>query len=210
MMVKKGNPVLFLEIIDFKERKMNRKDFRRLIRNFFYTAFGYEPLFNSKRAMRGFSIIETITSLAVIGFVSFITLPTVIAQLTGYSIEGNANEISSALVVARLKAIETHMPHRVKFDLNSNPQQFIIQRGITSQGITIWVDNVTIEKIKGNVVISRVDDDKGREQSNGTGSIEFNSVGTPSRGVVYLKDNEGRKYTITLNAATGKITKIKG
>ena len=189
---------------------MNRKDFRRLIKNFFSTIFGYEPLCNSKRTMRGFTILETITSLAVIGFVSLISIPALMAQLTGCRIEGNANEISSALIFARLKAIETHMPHRVKFDLNSNPQQFIIQRGITSQGVTTWVDNVTIKKMEENVLINRVDNGNGRGESSGIGSIEFDSMGTPTRGMVYLKDNEGQKYTITLNAATGKITKIKG
>jgi prepilin-type N-terminal cleavage/methylation domain-containing protein len=189
-----------------KEGTMRRGTFR-LISTITNQLFGYGC---SGNKMSGLTLVEMLVSISVIGLISVITLPALMAQLTGCRIEGNANEISSALMVARLKAIETHMPHRVKFDLNSNPQQFIIQRGITSQGVTTWVDNVTINKMKENVVISRVDDDKSKGKSRGIGSIEFDSIGTPTRGVVYLKDNEGEKYTITLNAATGKITKIKG
>jgi Tfp pilus assembly protein FimT len=85
-----------------------------------------------------------IISLAIIGFVSLMALPTVIAQLAGYDIETSAKEISSALIVARVRAIDISMPHRVKFDLASTPQRFIIQKGTTSRGVTTWVDDVTI------------------------------------------------------------------
>ncbi len=112
---------------------MKTGDFKRLIKGS-----------GSKRAVQGFSMVEMIISLAIIGVVSLMALPSVIAQLVGYDIETSAKEISSALLVARVRAIDTRMPHRVKFDLNSNPQRFIIQKGTTSRGVTTWVDEVTI------------------------------------------------------------------
>ena len=184
-----------------------RKGTFRLISAINNQLFGYGC---SKNRMSGLTLVEMLVSITVIGLVSFITLPVVIAQLTGGSIEGNAKEISSALMIARVKSIETQTPHRVKFDLNSNPQKFIIQRGITSQGATTWVDNVTIKEMKENVVINRVDDNGGRDKTSGIGSIEFDRLGNPTKGVVYLEDNKSEKYTITLNAATGRVTKIKG
>ena len=163
-----------------------------------------------KGTMRGFTMVEMIMSLAVIGFVSVMALPTVIAQLAGYDIDISAKEISSALMVARVRAIETRMPHRVKFDLNSNPQRFIIQRGVTSRGITTWVDNVTISEIRGEVKINKVDDVRGEERTGGIGSVEFGPMGNPTKGVIYLEDNEGEKCMVALNIATGKVVKTKG
>ncbi len=185
---------------------MRRRTFR-LISAITNRLFGYGC---SGNKISGLTLVEMLVSITVIGLVSLITLPVVIAHLTGGSIEGNAKEISSALMIARVKAIETQTPHRVKFDLNSNPQKFIIQRGITSQGATTWVDNVTIKEMKENVVINRVDDNGGSEKTSGIGSIEFDHLGNPTKGVVYLEDNKSEKYTITLNAATGRVTKIKG
>ena len=164
----------------------------------------------SKKTMRGFSIVEIIMSLAIIGFVSLLALPAVIAQLAGYDIETSAKEISSALMVARVRAIDTRMPHRVKLDLNSNPQRFIIQRGVTSRGVTTWVDDVTMSEVKGDVKINRVDDVKGYGKTAGIGSIEFGPMGNPTKGVIYLEDSEGERCTVALNVATGKVAKIKG
>jgi len=163
-----------------------------------------------KRTMRGFTIVEMMVSLGIIGFVSVISLPALISQLAGYDIEKSAKEISSAMMVARIRAIETQMPHRLKFDLNSNPQKFIIQRGVTSRAVTTWTDDVTIKEMKEDIVINRVDDAKGKGKSSGIGSIEFSPVGNPTRGVVYLEDSKGERYTIAFNVATGKVTKTKG
>jgi Tfp pilus assembly protein FimT len=134
----------------------------------------------------------------------------VIAQLAGYDIETSAKEISSALIVARVRAIDTSMPHRVKFDLNSTPQRFIIQRGTTSRGVTTWFDDVSINEVRGDVTINKVDDVKGQGRTAGIGSIEFGSMGNPTKGVIYLEDSEGERCTVALNVATGKVGKIKG
>lgn len=189
---------------------MNTLGFKRLISNFFYNMCGYESLFNCKRAMGGFTILETITSLASIAFIMVTTLPALMAQLVSCDIEKSAKEISSALMIARLRAIETQMPHRVKFDLSSDPQRFIIQRGVTSRGVTTWVDDVSINEVKENIMINRVDDVKRRGRSSGIGSIKFSPKGNPTKGVVYLEDSKGERYTIALNVATGKVTKTKG
>lgn len=178
---------------------MQTKSFKRLIKRS-----------GIKRAMQGFSMVEMIMSLAIIGFVSLMALPAVIAQLAGCDIETSAKEISSALMVARVRAIETRMPHRVKFDLNSNPQRFIIQRGVVSRGITTWVDNVTISEIRGDAKINRVDDVKGYGKTGGIGSVEFCPMGNHINGVIYLEDSKGERYTVALNVATGKVAKTKG
>ena len=175
---------------------MKTGDFKRLIKGS-----------GSKRAVQGFSLVEMIISVAIIGFVSLMALPTVIAQLVGYDIETSAKEISSALQVARVRAIDTRMPHRVKFDLNSNPQRFIIQQGTTSRGVTTWVDEVTINEMRGDVTINRVEDVKGYGKTAGIGSVEFGPMGNPTKGVIYLEDSEGERYTVALNSASGKVVK---
>jgi len=175
---------------------MKTGDFKRLIKGS-----------GSKRAVQGFSLVEMIISVAIIGFVSLMALPSVIAQLAGYDIETSAKEISSALLVARVRAIDTRMPHRVKFDLNSNPQRFIIQQGTTSRGVTTWVDEVTINEMRGDVTINRVEDVKGYGKTAGIGSVEFGPMGNPTRGVIYLEDSEGERYTVALNSASGKVLK---
>ena len=154
--------------------------------------------------------MEMIIGLAFIGIVSAVALPAIMPQLSGCDIEKNAKEISTALMVARIRATETQMPHRVKFDLNSNPQKFVIQRGITSRGVTTWIDDIIMNEMQGEVKINRVDDVKVIGKTCGICSVEFGPIGNPTRGMIYLEDGKGEKYTITLNVTTGKVSKKKG
>ena len=185
---------------------MERKNFKKLI-NTTTQNLVCSNTRSCERAVRGFSLVEMIISLSIIGFVSLMALPSVIAQLAGYDIETSAKEISSALIVARVKAIDTRMPHRVKFDLASTPQRFIIQRGTTSRGVTTWIDDVTINEVRGDVKINRVEDVKGYGKTAGIGSVEFGPMGNPTKGVIYLEDSEGERYTVALNSASGKVVR---
>ena len=159
--------------------------------------------------MRGLTIVEMITSLAVIAFVSVVAIPAFIAQLSCYNIDRSAKKISSSFTIARLSAIESRMPHRVKFDLNSTPQKFTVQRGVTSLGVTTWVKDVNVKEMKEDIMIGKVDDVKEEGRSCGIGSIEFSPTGHPTRGAVYLAAKTER-YTIALDIATGRVTKTKG
>ena len=63
---------------------------------------------------------------------------------------------------------------------------------------------------KRKVKINKVGDVRGEEKTAGIGSVEFGPMGNPTKGVVYLEDNEGGKCTVALNVATGKVVKTKG
>jgi Tfp pilus assembly protein FimT len=160
--------------------------------------------------MRGLTIVEMIASLAVICFVLVVAIPAFIAQLSCDDIDRSAKEISSAFTMARLRAIESRTPHRVKFDLNSTPQKFTVQRGVTSLGFTTWINDVTIQEMQEDILINNINGVEGKKKCSGIGSIEFNTVGKPTTGAVYLKDKKGEKYTIALNGATGRVTKTRG
>jgi hypothetical protein len=61
--------------------------------------------------------------------------------------------------------------------------------------------------VRGEVKINRVEDVKGYGKTAGIGSVEFGPMGNPTRGVIYLEDSEGERYTVALNSASGKVVK---
>ena len=57
--------------------------------------------------------------------------------------------------------------------------------------------------------VSSIGDKENGDEIIGVGSVEFDPRGNPTNGVIVLMDEEGKRYTILLKAATGRLTTIK-
>jgi prepilin-type N-terminal cleavage/methylation domain-containing protein len=134
------------------------------------------------RRNEGYTLIEVMTVLALIGIVASIIIPNVIGWLPNYRLRSGAEEIQSALQLARLGAIKQNTSSTVTFDTANHTflatvSGQTIKRGEMPAGIQI----VSI--------------------TSPLSMIQFNSRGmaNDSSGVITVTNNQGKIKTIAVN-----------
>jgi prepilin-type N-terminal cleavage/methylation domain-containing protein len=134
------------------------------------------------RQNRGYTLIEVMTVIAIIGISTSITIPNVIGWLPKYRLRSGAEEIQSTLQLARLGAIKQNTDATVNF--NAINHTFVatiagktIKSGSMPSGITI--DSITIPSSK----------------------VQFDSRGLANTwiGNIVVKNNQGGTKTIKVN-----------
>ena len=75
---------------------------------------------SSPRSQRGFTLIEAVITVALLGILLLIGLPTVLGTLNRTRLTGTTREIATLLQVARLEAIKMDAPVEVNYDVGSN------------------------------------------------------------------------------------------
>jgi len=134
------------------------------------------------RQNRGYTLIEVMTVIAIIGISTSITIPNVIGWLPKYRLRSGAEEIQSTLQLARLGAIKQNTDATVNF--NTINHTFVaaiagktIKSGRMPSGITI--DSITIPSSK----------------------VQFDSRGLANTwiGNIVVKNNQGGTKTIKVN-----------
>ena len=84
---------------------------------------------NTRYAPRGFTLIEAIVVVAIIGVLVLVSLPGILGQAEVRSLENAGREIQSTLQKAKLQAVSTKFNHRVFFYQNdANRWEYIIER----------------------------------------------------------------------------------
>jgi len=158
----------------------------------------YSLLMKKKSA---FSLIEMMIVLGIITMMIGLTTAYFFNFRSGAALKISANNIMAALNLARSLAITQQVEHGVAFDINDsayrvfikpdtgNPQ-FVTKQMKTLSGVVIESTNLPIDS--NSTFSARV------EVFNPTGNAENN-------GSIYLKNSEGKYYTITIVNATGRI-----
>ena len=70
---------------------------------------------NSVSARKGFTLVEVLTAVAIIGIMALIFYPNIINTLESRKIEGSAREVLTTLQRAKFQAVKTKLNHRVRF-----------------------------------------------------------------------------------------------
>ncbi len=82
----------------------------------------------------GFSMLELLTTLLIIGIIAAISLPVAINAVKGYRLHADGTAIASYMNVARMKAASQYAPYRLKFDLAAGTYQIEELCGINRVG----------------------------------------------------------------------------
>lgn len=81
----------------------------------------------------GFTIIEVIVVVAIIGILVLVSLPGILGQAEVRGLENTGREIQSTLQKAKLQAVSTKFNHRVLFYQNdANRWEYVIEREETT------------------------------------------------------------------------------
>jgi len=97
-------------------------------------------------ARKGFTLVEIMVAVAIIGLMAFIFYPNIINTLESRKIEGSAREVLMTLQRAKFQAVKTKLNHRVKFEAvgegwvysierEDNPNEWNIMRGFLKKSI---------------------------------------------------------------------------
>jgi len=89
---------------------------------------GYRIKAKSPLHKKGFSMIEILVVIGIIGVMAAVLLPAIINSLEKRSFESTAKEIVSNLMRAKFQAVKTHLNHRVRFIQESLVWSYYIER----------------------------------------------------------------------------------
>ena len=91
----------------------------------------------SLRSQAGFSLIDMLVVIAIIGLVSAIALPSTTSMMSGYKIKGNAQAINNLVGLAKMRAAARFSRARVYADVGARTFRLQIWNKTTNQ----WVDD---------------------------------------------------------------------
>ncbi len=102
----------------------------------------------SASARKGFTLVEILAAVAIIGIMALIFYPNIINTLESRKIEGSAREVLTTLQRAKFQAVKTKLNHRVRFEAvgegwvyyiekEDNPTEWSAMRGFLRKSIPL-------------------------------------------------------------------------
>jgi type II secretion system protein H len=153
---------------------------------------------NHFKSKKGFTLIEVMIVVAIIGIMAAIAIPNFLSWLDHYRVKGAARDIATAMHLAKMKAISQGVEYRVLFDLDN--ETFRLQKGNLASNSTAWTHDGALNNVHATVDIARVN-----SNTSGIWNKEFNPDGSSSSGSISITNTAGEQYDITLVPATGRI-----
>ena len=181
----------------------------------------------NKRRSAGFTFLEIIIITLIIGIITLLSWPSLIAAVEDARLNGAATETVTALEFAHSKAVNAGRTIRVTFDVATDT--FVIEQFTYNGDLLGGADTLTEADVEtgnfttmqhplrpgdnyqidlagqalfGGVDISAVN-------FGGNNYVTFDAHGAPSIGGTVALDFGGRQMVVALDSLTGKVTVIK-
>jgi prepilin-type N-terminal cleavage/methylation domain-containing protein len=77
---------------------------------------------------RGFTLIEVLIVVAIMGMLILISYPSIMNSLETRGLENTARDIQSSMQIAKFQAVKTRINHRIRFSNTTGPWFFAIER----------------------------------------------------------------------------------
>ena len=172
----------------------------------------------SKELPSGYSLIELIVVMVLIGLLSAIIMPLFISSITKTRLKTSAKELATSFRYARSQAISTKKPHYVYIDLDNS--SYWISSDAVNRKTEFFFNAEDARKTATNIrstskeiIIKKVEAGLTTE-TEGIVEIPFYPQGNVrDKVIVYLERRSGskpdRNYEIHLDEVTGRVKIIK-
>ena len=153
----------------------------------------------------GFTMVELLVVLSLMGFMMALTIPAFTKTLRGLKIKTMVRKIVSTLKYARSEAVFKQVPQIVHFDPDNNI--FWLEKG-RKESVP---GDVKVLKLPREVYIKKIEWNN-RASDSGSNSIWFYSDGSSSSGTISIVDSAKEKsYRISVDFFTGfpKVAYVK-
>ncbi|MDY6854100.1 MAG: GspH/FimT family pseudopilin [Thermodesulfobacteriota bacterium] len=145
---------------------------------------------------KGFSLIELLVIVAILGIISTIAIPNITAWIPKYRLKSTTRDIFSTLQLARMRAIAVGVEYQVSFDLNN--ETYYISKGNSSSGSVSWTQENEVSSAPNGIDIASL--------SGGLTNLHFHPTGSSSNGTtITINNTNGDEKKISILAATGRI-----
>ncbi|MCE9590972.1 MAG: GspH/FimT family pseudopilin [Planctomycetes bacterium] len=160
----------------------------------------------SPTSRRGFTLIEVLIVVAIIGIAGAVIVPQMLKAGT-LQIQAAGRMIISDLLIAQNEAVAKQAPRRVVFDVNAN--RYSITDGNGNAIPALWRtggDN------SANYAVDLTQDGRfngvrlSKASFNNTASIQFDALGGPDNGGTVELTSGNTHYRITVAPFTGRVT----
>jgi len=148
----------------------------------------------------GFTLIEVLVAVAIIGILAVIAGPDLLRMMPGIRLNNAAQRIVNDIQFARMRSIATSREYRLNFDISA--ESYRIEEGNQSAGSS-WPGTL-IDQERRFSDTSNMFYQKDIDINNVTQNPVFNSKGFCSTtSTIKIQNNNGGRKRITINIAGG-------
>ena len=158
----------------------------------------------------GFTLVELMVTLAVLGIMVGVAIPSVLAWMPAIHLKETAYELKGAVIRARSLAINEGVEHRLV--LGSADDSYRIEQGNLTSGSTAWTTVVGPLALANGISVSATT--AGIEMSGADPVMTFGVDGSVETSLdtldVTLQNGDAHTYLVSVVRRTGHATTTKG